>query len=255
MLGESHYESSEDENATFTSQTVRTWAQENATDSSLSSRTCLPTTEAGSAVPTERTLGSRSPSTTLCRARWTALDNLRRFRLWVDAQQPFKTVLATLRPEEVLFLGRRLDEHLLSTPDDIAFGTLSTRRLRGLGTRRTCGDSRTFWKTPHSGEIGRSRESEPPDRCGCRSAFAMDVSRVARRDRAQAVADRRAIVAGQFGGTGLTMSCWTGRGSAPRTTLPLGLDCAAGGEPLLRRPPDTRPVLHAIGSTHPPHRD
>ncbi len=46
------------------------------------------------------------------------------FRQWVQAQQPFQTVLDALKPDFVLVLGYRLEEHILTKPDDIASGVI-----------------------------------------------------------------------------------------------------------------------------------
>lgn len=124
VLGESHYGSKKDERSTLTSEVVQEWAHEKR------DRFCT--------VIANVLTDNRGWISNARRAKaWdqiafynlvqSLMDGPRQpptFRQWVDAQQPFQTVLAALKPAAVLVLGQRLDEHLLSKPDDIAFGTI-----------------------------------------------------------------------------------------------------------------------------------
>ncbi len=57
------------------------------------------------------------------------------FRQWVDAQEPFETVLAALRPHAVLILGSDLADHMLflnSERQSIRYGRQEAEAVAGI---------------------------------------------------------------------------------------------------------------------------
>ena len=124
VLGESHYGSKEDEYFTFTSRVVRAWAQEKRARFFTIISNVLTNNRGWISDEDRAEVWEHIAFYNLVQSVMGGPREPPSFRQWVDAQQPFQTVLAALKPEAVLVLGQRLDEHLLSKPDDVAFGTI-----------------------------------------------------------------------------------------------------------------------------------
>lgn len=125
VLGESHYGSKEEECSTYTSRIVRTWAQQER-DRFFTVIANVLADNRGWISDAERAdAWEHIAFSNFVQSMMNGPREPPSFRQWVDAQQPFRSVLAALNPQAVLVLGQRLDEHLLSKPDDIAFGGIA----------------------------------------------------------------------------------------------------------------------------------
>lgn len=132
VLGESHY-GENIESKSFTTEVVKEWGQRRRArfftiiaNVMTGNRGCI--TDQDRAAVWEHVAFYNFVQSALSAPRKSPS-----FRQWVQAQDPFHTVLKILRPDAVLVLGFGLDEHILRKPNGISFeviGHPSSSRMR-----------------------------------------------------------------------------------------------------------------------------
>ena len=133
VLGESHYGKPEQDGLGYTQRVVRQWAKRDRSRFfTVISKVLLCTTDWIDDEARGEVWDHIAFYNFVQELVGEAPRSAPKFRQWVEAQGPFKTVVEYLRPDALLVLGRRLEGHLLEMPEGVDFAVIGHPSSSGM---------------------------------------------------------------------------------------------------------------------------